>query len=753
MSRLQITAVVYDDDDLALLGENVVSRTRTIASAIVDEDDLPRLKDRGLALLRVQPVTDPVEVDLSDLGLAQRGLESSPIIREPVEWPDIPLDVPEIGRLDEDPDSEVRIVAMDRPLGRRLRKKLTTKGWRPLERLGPMIATMRVKVDADEPDDVVGVTGQRRYAETDTINPDLIDAHRQPSAVIVEAFLHPWRARTPDKRADALVDWLSELGVTAMGHSPTKVRFPATRGEPLLWKVCALPEVRWVDEYVRPVLANDHARRLVGVDVAEGSSIPWTGAGQTVGMADSGIDVDHPDFTGRVGAVLPGVPNAQTIDSAGHGTHVAGSIAGAGSVVRGTAPECRLVVQSLLEADGSIDVPFDLGNLFDEAKRAGVHVHNNSWGVKARSVYRETSRELDTWTYANQDVLVVVAAGNDATAEANPRTSVGSVDLFSTNAPGTAKNALTVGACRTDREITPTQTWREYSALTTTPGAFADDPIGSEAVAGDPQQLAAFSGRGPCDDLDRLKPDVVAPGTYVLSARSSDAPDSAFWKLDDNPAYAYLGGSSMATGLVSGLAAVVRQYYVEERDHTPSAALLKATLVNGARWLDGADAIADHPLAPNFHQGFGCVDLAGSVPLPDHSASPGALVFADVWGDDEGRFTHYGQTRDYAFKADAGPLRICLVWPDPPGVNVQCPISLMVQHAGDRWAGNMDRPNNAYKVQLDTNNNVQIVRLEQAAQGTYQVRLTASADVDVANGPQSFALVCTGAIVSDLRRQ
>ena len=756
MTALRITAALLDDRDRALLGDAVISQTGAIAVADIDDADLPDLMDAGLALLTAEPIAVVVEPTLTDLQLAPPPMRADPptVITAPIGSSRGSFDIaagggPTVGAR----SSDIHIVAFDRPVGSQRRDDMIVRGWRPLERLGPLTSTVRVDAARVDVSDILEITGERRYDTLDTVNPDLLRSDLTPSDVIAEAFLHPWREEAPDQRAVNLAAWLSGHGVDVLGHSESKVRFPAIRGDTLLWSVSSMPEVRWVDEYVRPTLANDHARRLVGIDAATRPSAPWTGAGQTVGVADSSIDSTHPDFAGRIDAVLQGTPNAQTTDSPGHGTHVAGSVAGAGETVRGMAPQSRLVIQSLLQPDGTIDVPIDLGRLFDQAKAAGVHIHNNSWGIKARSVYRETSRELDTWAFSNPDMLIVVAAGNDATAAHNPRTPPGYVDLFSTNAPGTAKNALTVGACRTDRVITPTQTWRDYARRTRTPSVFADDPIGSDTVAGDPQRLAAFSGRGPCDEENRLKPDLVAPGTYILSARSSHAPDSAFWQLDDDPNYAYLGGSSMATGVVSGLAAIVRQYYTDERGHTPSAALLKATLINGARWLGGDDAIANHPLAPNCHQGFGCVDLAGSLPLPGEPNSPKNLVFADTCHDDDRKFTDYGQTRDYTFRFGTGPLRICLVWTDPPGRNVQFPISLVVQQHAQRWSGNSDRPNNMYKTQLDTNNNVQIVRLEQAPAGIYQIRLTASADVDTDNGPQSFALVCTGDITSDLRPQ
>ena len=144
-------------------------------------------------------------------------------------------------------------------------------------------------------------------------------------------------------------------------------------------------------------------------------------------------------------------------------------------------------------------------------------------------------------------------------------------------------------------------------------GIYNDD-AGSGAgydIAG----MAAFSSRGPALD-GRIKPDIVAPGTWIASTKSSVASGGGWGAIDSN--YMYMGGTSMATPLTAGAAALIRQYYTDRESITPSAALIKATMVNGATDIYpgqyGTGGTQEIPVTrPTNVAGWGRVDVQDSI--------------------------------------------------------------------------------------------------------------------------------------------
>ena len=547
-----------------------------------------------------------------------------------------------------------------------------------------------------------------------------------------------------------LVNWFKAQGVDVLGTGGRKVRIRLPAQSPLRAQIANRPEVFSLEKFIAPTLHNDVARQILGLEKAnpDGTALPLThlsGQGEIVGVADTGLDAEHVDFQGRIVGIRALGRPSDASDPNGHGTHVAGSVLGSGSAsggqFHGAAPQAQLFFQSLLDAQGKLGgLPIHLGELFAEAYEAGARIHNNSWGAGVESHYTNYSLEADEFVRDHPDMLLVISAGNDGSAASPHNAQPGFVDWLSMAAPASSKNGLTVGASRSSRTNggLATRTWGKLWAQ-----AFPQAPIANERTSGDPEALAAFSSRGPCDDR-RIKPDLVAPGTNIISTKSAQAAVEHFWgAYPQNDQYAYLGGTSMATPLVAGCAAVVRQYYRSERNHTPSAALLKATLINGTRRLNGADALADHQELPNYHQGFGCLYMPFVLPNAQESFR---LEFVDAWQDPAHQLAASGDKIAFRLRVQAGcPLRICLTWTDLPARALQNNLNLFVQHlpTGQKWLGNASVPG-SLKIP-DPDNNVEIVRLETPTAGEYEIQVVAS---NLLRGPQDYALVATGDLAS-----
>lgn len=499
-----------------------------------------------------------------------------------------------------------------------------------------------------------------------------------------------------------------------------KVRVTAEMGQ--LDDLVALDEVHHVEAVPRRQLFNNVARPILNADVVVNGT-PYRGRGQTVAVADTGLDRGstsdvHPAFAGRVARLyaLGRVNPDRANDPDGHGTHVAGSVLGDGTsntmggAIEGTAPEATLVLQSLLDDSGGLGgIPIDLLDLFGPPyEHDGARVHTNSWGTSIPGLpYDASSREIDDFVWTHPDMAICWAAGNSGT-DGN---SNGVVDAGSIGSESAAKNCITVGASESSRpRFTPTygQYW---------PADYPADPISSDRQADDPDGLVAFSSRGPTRE-GRIKPDVVAPGSCILSALSRDVavPPTVFGVSSD-PLLSFLSGTSMATPLVAGCVAVLRQTLVDNGIPTPSAALLKALLINGAVELPGQYAPSEAGRSPNNNSGFGRVDLAAAVILP--GADPDAdfgeggplsqgdedTITIDIPERPSGGVTSDDATRPGTSAAAGVTLTITLVWTDPPGETLQNDLDLIVRAAnGEERHGNVassasfDRQNNVEKI-------------------------------------------------------
>jgi hypothetical protein len=574
---------------------------------------------------------------------------------------------------------------------------------------------------------------------------------------LFEAILH----RAED--AGQVSAELETLGARVVARSSRSLRFVPSGAD--LRRIAQVPGIASVAKTQPPRRFHDLARPLVGLapQAAGAPGLPYDGAGEIVGVADTGLDVAHPDFAGRiVGTAALGRPApADVSDPDGHGTHVAGSAVGSGAAsngqLAGIAPAATLFFQSVLDANGTLGgLPDPITGLFQQAYDSGVRIHNNSWGAYVQSRYEAMALDLDEFVYNHPDFLPVIAAGNEGSCRPQVHAAPGFVDFPSLGSPASAKNGLSVGASRSTRQAGGLSSLKYKVAW---PKDFPAAPIGEENVSGNDQGLAAFSSRGPCDDT-RIKPDVVAPGTDIASTRSQIAPLAHFWgAYPNNSKYAFMGGTSMACPIVAGCAALVRQYFRQQRQHAdPSAALLKATIINGTVPLTGADATAPLPGFPNFHQGFGRVNMVTTLPSPVAPAFE--LFFADTWQRDSHlRFDQRQGRRRWRIRIDgAGEIRACIAWTDPPARGLQNALRIILDDgASNKWIGNEQAampirmplsdprrtlPGFNRVVFRDPHNNVQVIRAQVPA-GTYTLALFADGLLKV---PQDFALVVAGPV-------
>jgi subtilisin family serine protease len=307
----------------------------------------------------------------------------------------------------------------------------------------------------------------------------------------------------------------------------------------------------WLNGMVKATVQDGAAQ----IGAPEAWAAGYTGKGVHVAVLDTGYDPTHPDLIGQVSQERNFTPDADppgetAVDRNGHGTHVAATIAGTGAAedgrYRGVAPGADLWIGKVLDDNGSAPSDQIIAGM-QWAADSGANIISMSLGTEFPSDGTDplsiAADELSKSTKA----LFVVAAGNLGPDEQR------------ITAPGAAERALTVGA------------------------VDAKD------------QAASFSSRGPGFGDLAVKPEIVAPGVDVVSARAAGTSEGNL--LDEF--YTSLSGTSMATPHVAGSAALLAQ---EHPDWT--GAQLKAHLVATSKTLPGE---------PVTFQGAGRVDAAAAV--------------------------------------------------------------------------------------------------------------------------------------------
>jgi len=360
-------------------------------------------------------------------------------------------------------------------------------------------------------------------------------------------------------------------------------------------------------------------------------------------------------YPGKPGCDTPGSlasldTNGLSGVAQGHGTHSAGAAAGdrapllAHDYGDSVAPGAKLVVQDggyvggdLCTQFPGVGCPAKLTPIFEQAYRQGARIHSNSWGDRQGKLsspptgnYPQTAHDVDAFVYEHPDMLVIFNTGNLGSNTTTPPSSI--------SAPGAAKNTLQIGGTRAQ-------------------STSMNDDI-----------LAEFTLFGPTRD-GRIKPDLVA-AARVTGANAD---------FDNDPASCDVGldlGTSWSSPTVAGAAALVRQYYVDgfypsgrrapANALTPSAALMKATLIASARpLLKRRDLTTNRTVTalpvPSPEQGWGFPVLDDALYFDGDTRRTRVVDVANANG------LAAGESRTIRVEARPGtPLKAVLVWTDPP---------------------------------------------------------------------------------------
>lgn len=302
-------------------------------------------------------------------------------------------------------------------------------------------------------------------------------------------------------------------------------------------------------------------RKVVGADDLHADGL--RGAGVTVALIDTGV-ADVPDLAGRIVPIRDGLTgvtkqcvnlsgDSDCADSYGHGTFMAGIIAGSGAASgglhKGMAPGARLVSVKIAGRDGSADVSNVLAAIqwvVSFKDTYGIRVLNLSLGTDSVQTFRTDPLNYAVERAWGAGVAVVVAAAN-----LGP-------DTGTISKPGDDPWVITVGAVD-DRG---------------TPG-LGDD------------HLPDFTSRGPTAADGLAKPDVVAPGAHVVSLQAPGSAIAANVPTSMTGGYRKGSGTSMAAAVVSGAAALL---IGGDPSITPDR--LKYALSAGARPTADADVMA-----------------------------------------------------------------------------------------------------------------------------------------------------------------
>jgi hypothetical protein len=371
----------------------------------------------------------------------------------------------------------------------------------------------------------------------------------------------------------------------------------------------------------------------------------------------------------------------------------------------------------------------NFANLQSRAYDDGARISTNSWGAAVGGAYTADAQAYDALVRdakpasavnplaGNQEMVIIFSAGNQGSG-AN---TIG--------APGTGKNVFTVGASE------------NVQAFGGADGCGVGDTGADSAM-----DIISFSSRGPNDD-GRVKPDIMLPGTHVSGGAAQNVlsnpvagngtqlacftaegvcggvgPAFDFFPLGQQW-YTASSGTSHSTPAIAGLAALIRQHFINQTLTPPSPAMTKAIVMNSAEYMTGVGA---NDNLPSNNQGMGLADLDRYFDIFAQSRFVRDQDAADT-------FTDTGQQRFYIGNVvdNTKPLRVTVAWTDAPGSTTGNAfvnnLDLEVTVGANTYKGNVfTGANSTTGGAADTRNNVESVFIPAGVTGTVSVKVKAA---------------------------
>lgn len=372
-------------------------------------------------------------------------------------------------------------------------------------------------------------------------------------------LINGYTIELPEDKLDSYLDSLPPQA-TVMRNTPFREPQDSVAGQ------ISLDEPTSSQQDIPPDLSQDDVRQdgnqpkpthPLGWDEAQAQG--FDGTGVTIAVIDSGL-YPHPDFGDRLKAYknFSWQGSAKPSDDYGHGTHVAGIIAGDGDRFDGVAPKANLVgarITSPAEAIKAIDWVISNKDTY------GINVMNLSLGSDARLPSHADPFAQAAQRAIDAGIITVVAAGNECKGDSCAATIT---------TPGILPDAITVGAYNDGH--TP---------------ELDDDSMWSR------------SSRGPTAPDGQPKPDLVAPGVGIWS---TSPPESDLHRSHPAwEAYHLDTGTSMAAPMVGGAIALMLQANPHLTQRAAKEILQKTAipfvgvdpLTQGAGRLNVADALAE----------------------------------------------------------------------------------------------------------------------------------------------------------------